>query len=70
MSDGDRTDRLEERVAHLMAQVDDLSEMVAGQARAIDLLERRVALLLEREAARQDEGGGGVVLGDERPPHY
>jgi SlyX protein len=27
-------------------------------------------MLLEREAERQADGGGGVVLGDERPPHW
>jgi SlyX protein len=27
-------------------------------------------MLMEREAAREQEGTGGVVLGDERPPHY
>ena len=24
----------------------------------------------EREAQREADGGGGVVIGDERPPHY
>ncbi len=64
------TDSLQERIAHLDRVVDDLSETVARQDREIALLTRRVALLLEREAARQDEGTGGVVMGDERPPHY
>ncbi|MBY6003549.1 SlyX family protein [Salipiger bermudensis] len=64
------TDSLQERIAHLDRAVDDLSETVARQDREIALLTRRVALLLEREAARQDEGTGGVVMGDERPPHY
>ncbi|WP_370159353.1 SlyX family protein [Salipiger bermudensis] len=64
------TDSLQERIAYLERAVDDLSETVARQDRDIALLTRRVALLLEREAARQDEGTGGVVMGDERPPHY
>jgi len=25
---------------------------------------------MQREASREAEGTGGVVLGDERPPHY
>ncbi len=53
-----------------MRAVDDLSEVVARQSREIDVLTRRVAMLLEREAAREADGGGGAVLGDERPPHY
>ncbi|MGR3377896.1 SlyX family protein [Salipiger abyssi] len=64
------TAALEERIAHLQRVVEDLSDTVARQDQEIALLTRRVALLLEREAARQDEGTGGVVMGDERPPHY
>ena len=60
----------EERLAHLERLAEELNEVVAGQAREIEGLTRKVALLLEREAAREAEGGGGVVLGDERPPHY
>ena len=65
-----QTEMLEERVAHLMRGVDDLSEVVARQQAEIETLTRRVALLMQREAERQAEGEGGVVLGDERPPHY
>lgn len=61
---------LEEKIAHLLRAMDDLSDVVARQAREIDVLERRVAMLMQREAERQSEGSGGVVLADERPPHY
>jgi SlyX protein len=27
-------------------------------------------MLMQRESAREAEGGGGVITGDERPPHY
>ena len=33
-------------------------------------LAHRVRMLMGREAAREAEGSGGVVLGDETPPHY
>ena len=62
------TNSLQERIAYLERTVDDLSDTVARQDRDIALLTRRVALLLGREASRQDEGA--VVMGDERPPHY
>lgn len=62
--------RTEEHLAHLTRMVDDLSDIVARQGREIDVLTRRVALLMEREAARESEGSGGIILGDERPPHY
>ncbi|MEO0773660.1 MAG: SlyX family protein [Pseudomonadota bacterium] len=62
--------QIEESVAHLTRTVDELSEVIARQQSEIDLLTRRVQLLMEREAERQSEGGGGIVLGDERPPHW
>lgn len=61
---------LEERIAHLTRAVDDLSDVVARQQDEIDTLTRRVASLTRREAERQSDAPGAVVLGDERPPHY
>jgi SlyX protein len=64
------SEKIEERLAHLERGLDDLSDIVARQSGEIDTLTRRVAFLMEREAGREADGGGGVVLGDERPPHY
>ncbi|MBS0126376.1 SlyX family protein [Thetidibacter halocola] len=61
---------IEERLAHLIRTVDDLSDTVARQDREIAVLTRRVEMLLYREAQRESEGTGGVVLGNEKPPHY
>jgi SlyX protein len=61
---------LEEKIAHLTRTVDELSDVVAAQQTEIDILTRRVQMLMRREAERESDGGGGVVLGDERPPHY
>ena len=61
---------LEEQIAHLTRTVEDVSDVVARQERALDTLTRRVQMLMEREAARAAEGGGGMITGDERPPHY
>ena len=63
------TTALEERVAHLMRGVEDLSDVVARQSREIDKLSARVALLMEREAERE-AAGGGLPLADQRPPHW
>nr|WP_092890608.1 SlyX family protein [Roseicitreum antarcticum] len=60
----------EEQLAHLSRAVEDLSHIVTAQADEIDLLTRRVAMLLEHARDRQDTGSGAVVLGDERPPHW
>lgn len=57
----------EERVAHLIAAVDDLSGVVARQDRVIDRLQRQVALLLAREAEREAPGSGEA---DAPPPHW
>lgn len=62
--------QIEETIAHLTRTVEELSDIVARQQSEIDVLTRRVQMLLEREAERQAESGGGVVMGDERPPHY
>ncbi|MBP1805753.1 SlyX family protein [Rubellimicrobium aerolatum] len=59
---------LEERVAHLLRAVDDLSDTVARQEREIALLTRRVQMLMEREAEREAQGPGDVPI--DRPPHY
>ncbi|WP_204113290.1 SlyX family protein [Shimia biformata] len=63
-------EKLEEQIAHLTRVVEEMSDVIARQDKEIALLTRRVQLLLEREAHREQDGGGGVVLGDERPPHY
>lgn len=63
-------EKLEEQIAHLTKTVEELSDVIARQDTEIALLQRRVKMLLEREADRESAGGGGVVIGDERPPHY
>ena len=65
----DRTAMLEERVAHLMRGVEDLSDVVAAQGREIDRLTRMVAMLAAREAGRE-AGGGEAPAADVRPPHW
>lgn len=63
-------EKLEEQIAHLTRSVEDLSEVVARQEGEIVTLNRRVHMLMQREGERDASGGGSVVLGDERPPHY
>ncbi|WP_027258246.1 MULTISPECIES: SlyX family protein [Leisingera] len=61
---------LEEQIAHLTRSVEEMSDVIARQQREIDTLTRRVAMLMQREAERQQDSGGGVVFANERPPHY
>ncbi|MGH1416405.1 MAG: SlyX family protein [Pelagimonas sp.] len=64
------TTHLEERIAHLIKTVDELSDTVARQDKELATLNDRVMMLMTREADRETQGGGGVILGDERPPHW
>ena len=61
---------LEEQIAHLARTVEELNSVVTRQQDEIDRLTRRVEMLMRREGERAQEGSGGIVLGDERPPHY
>ncbi|UWQ33842.1 SlyX family protein [Leisingera sp. M527] len=61
---------LEEQIAHLTRSVEEMSDVIARQQQEIDTLTRRVAMLMQREATREQDGTGGAVFGDERPPHY
>ena len=60
----------EERIAFLERSVDELSDVIAQQDADIARLRRQVDVLIAREADREAQGGGGVIIGDERPPHY
>lgn len=66
------SERIEERLAHLIRAVDDLSDVVARQAGEIATLERRVAMLMLREAEREAAGETGLEAppANERPPHW
>lgn len=61
---------LEEQIAHLTRTVEDLSDIVARQEAELALASRRLAVLMEREAGRELDGGGSVPLADQRPPHW
>lgn len=60
---------MEERVAHLIRAVDDLSDMVAKQGKELDRLTRLVTLLVEREAEREAMASDGPAA-NVRPPHW
>lgn len=65
----DRIELIEERIAHLMRQVEDLSEVVARQDREIATLSRRVQMLMEREAERELMAGEAPAA-NQPPPHW
>jgi SlyX protein len=64
----DRIESLEERIAHLIRMVEDLSDVVARQTGEVDRLTRLTQLLAEREADR--EASGDAPAASVRPPHW
>ncbi len=67
---GDMTQtQLEERIAHLTKTVEDLSDVVAKQDQEIAVMKRRLGMLMEREAERENLEGS-VTIGNQPPPHY
>lgn len=65
----DRILQLELLVAHLARSLDDVSDVVARQEREIELLHRRIALLMAREAEREADAGTAPAA-NQRPPHW
>ena len=59
---------LETALAHATKVNDELSDIVADQSKRIEALERRVGMLMQREADRESEGVEYVA--DQRPPHW
>lgn len=64
----DRITTLEMKLAEAERTVEELSDIVADQAKRLEAAEKRIHMLLER--ALEAEAEGSVVLGDQRPPHW
>ena len=65
-----RIRQLEETLAHLSRQAEDLSEVIARQDAEIALLTRRVEMLMRFAAEQQADAEGTIPLADQRPPHW
>ncbi len=66
----DEIRRLEEALADALRTVEELNEVVTDQASRIELLERRVALLMQRAAEAEADQLSGLPLADQKPPHW
>ncbi|WP_316015239.1 SlyX family protein [Roseobacter sp. HKCCA0434] len=62
--------RIEEALADALRTVEELNEVVTDQASRIELLERRVALLMQRAAEQEADQLTGAPLADQKPPHW
>ncbi len=65
----DRFEAMEERIAHLIRGVDDLSDVVARQSKELDRLMRLTQMLAEREAHRETDGMEAPAA-NQKPPHW
>lgn len=61
---------LQERIAYLERMVEEMSDELAKRGQVVDVLTRRVEMLLHREAEREADLGGTVPLADQKPPHW
>ncbi|QHQ35701.1 SlyX family protein [Algicella marina] len=59
---------LEEAIAHLTAELEDMSSVVRAQEKEISRLRRHVDLLLAQAAAADQDGS--ATFSDAPPPHY
>lgn len=64
MTDADRFDALEMRIAHQDQMIAELNEVITAQWRKIDALERQGAHL------REQFQNLGAQAPDQKPPHY
>lgn len=62
--------QMQEALAEALRVVEDLNEVVTDQAARIEVLERRVAMLMNRAAEQEADQISGLPLSDQRPPHY
>ena len=65
----ERITELEIQLAHQNKVIDELNDIVARQDKEMSALTRKVQLLLE-SAADMQTAGQGVVLADQKPPHW
>ncbi len=68
--DQTRIEELEIQIAHLTRNSEDLSDVVAEQAKRLDQLEVRMRHLADRARDQEAAGTGAHTFGDQPPPHY
>lgn len=62
--------RLEEHLANQSSVVDDLNIIVTKQRDEIDLLTRRVEMLMQRAAEQEASELSATQIADQKPPHW
>ncbi len=65
-----RLNKLEELLSHQSAMIEELNSVVTGQSSQIDILQRRVSLLMKRAAEQEFDNMPGGAPTDQKPPHW
>jgi SlyX protein len=66
----DRLEAAEVHITHLTRSVEELSDQVARQADALDRLNARFQMLIERLSKAESGEDSDVPLLEQRPPHW
>lgn len=69
MTDSERLDALEIRIAYQDEIIEDLNKTVVAQWKEIERLTRELAMLADR-VTRAEESGGPDPADEPPPPHY
>ncbi len=70
MNDIERITELEIQLSHANRLAEELSDIVAEQAKRLDLAERRIQMLMERSAEQEAQSLSGEIIGNQPPPHW
>jgi len=64
------TKLLEENYTRLELMLEELNTVITRQDKEISILSRKIELLMVREAQREQEDAGSILLADVKPPHW
>lgn len=70
MENNDRIIDLEIKLTEALRLAEELSDIVAEQAKRLDVAERRIQMLMERAAQDEANSTNGMVMNDAPPPHW
>lgn len=70
MNDTNRITELEIQLSHALRTVEELSEVAADQAKRLEQVEKRIQMLMQRAAEAETQSDGGIVVGNQPPPHW
>ena len=61
---------LEENYTRLELMLEELNTVITRQDKEISILIQKIELLMVREAQREQEDPGSILLADVKPPHW